>query len=491
LSLRYKLFTHGHGLRIIFAANREYDGMDTPPTPATAVRLHGRRRILVLYDHHWLHVKTIADYLAAFHRYSESVVCYATSFGHCRFDLDSFDAVVVHYSVKVCYPGHLSPSFERALRKARRLKVLFLQDEYEATDANRAAIRDLGVRLVFTCVPPESIEKVYPRADFPGVEFVHVLTGYVPLDATGAVQPPMRQRATLIGYRGRSLGFWYGDLGQEKRLIGQRMRAICDAHGLRTDIEWDEKSRIYGDDWLRFLAGCKATLGTESGANVFDFDGGLTIAIQRELLRNPAVGYDEIRARYLSGVEGSIVMNQISPKVFEAIACRTALILFEGRYSGVLEPEKHFIPLRKDFSNIDNVLQRLQDDDYLEALAARAYDDVVGSDRHSYRALVRVFDDALLRQWSSGAFPAPATGPWLPLPPCDALPGFRASYARAFRAPWLKRAWYSLPPWLRASLRPLVSRRRWKDRWVRMPRLVRTSLRPVLERVRWLLKQAA
>jgi hypothetical protein len=463
--------------------------MGPQPLPATAVAYNNRKRLLVLYDHHWLHVKTIADCLTALRRYSDCDVYYASSFGRCYFDLDSFDAVVIHYSVKVCSPGHLSPPFERALCKAKCLKALFIQDEYEGTNANRAAIRKLGIRVVFTCVPPESIDKVYPRADFPDVEFVNVLTGYVPLDLLAAVQPlPMRQRSILIGYRGRSIGYWYGDLGREKLVIGQRMRAVCDRHGLKTDIEWEEECRIYGDDWLRFLAGSKATLGTESGANVFDFDGSLTLAIQRALLKDPALSYDDIREQYLRNVDGSIVMNQISPKIFEAVACRTALILFEGQYSNVLEPERHYIPLKKDFGNIDDVLGRLHDDDYLEALTRRAFDDVIASDRYSYRAFVEVFDAALERQWNTGAYSTSQPGLWLPLPPCDTLPGFRASYARTFREPWLKRAWYALPHWLQDGLRPLVSRKRWKNGWVRMPGPIRKLLTPVLTRVRWLLK---
>ena len=460
--------------------------------PSTAIAFNVRRRVLVLYDHHWTHVKTLADYLASFRRYSESEVCYATSFGRCHFDLNSFDAVVIHYSVKVCYPGHLSPSFERALRKARCLKVLFIQDEYQATNANYAAIHNLGINLVFSVVPPPSLHQVYPPSQFPGVEFVSILTGFVPLDLASTVQPPpMHERDTRIAYRGRDLGYLFGALGREKLVIGQRMRAICAERGLKADIEWEESKRIYGDDWLRFLAGARATLGTESGANVFDFDGSLGLAIQRELLRNPEADYEEIHERFLRGVDGTIVMNQISPKIFEAIACRTALVLFEGGYSGVLEPEKHFIPLKKDFSNVDDVLRRLEDTDYLEALTSRAFNDIIASDQYSYRAFVQLFDDVMRRQWSTGDFPAPQPGPWFPLPPCDALPGFRAAYRKTFRIPWLKRAWLALPPWLQESLRPIFSRVRWKNRWVRMPDPIRRVCQPVLTRVRWLLKQIA
>src|ERR1022692_4062760 len=93
------------------------------------------RRVLVLYDHHYLHVKTIVHYLESFRRYSEFAVFYAISVAPCEFDLDYFDAVVIHYSVKVAVPGHLSSSFAKALRRYRGVKAIVLHDEYEATDA--------------------------------------------------------------------------------------------------------------------------------------------------------------------------------------------------------------------------------------------------------------------------------------------------------------------------------------------------------------------
>ena len=60
-------------------------------------------------------------------------------------------------------------------------------------------------------------------------------------------------------------------------------------------------------------------------------------------------------------------MNQISPRVFEAIALRTALVLFEGEYSGIIAPGVHYIPLKKNLSNLDDVLSLLGDDEYLSA----------------------------------------------------------------------------------------------------------------------------
>jgi hypothetical protein len=446
-----------------------------------------QRRVLVLYDHRWLQVKTHLHYLESFHRYSECAVSYISSYEPCPVELAYFDAVVIHHSVKVCYPGYLSPAFARALGRYQGLKALFLQDEYESTDAACRAIADLGIGLVFTCVPEPYIHQVYPPDRLPNVAFVNVLTGYVPMDidAVGPIRP-MRERPLLIAYRGRDSNWWYGDLYQEKVTIGRRMKEICAARGLVTDIAWREDDRIYGDAWFQFLASARATLGTESGSNVFDRDGTLATRIQRELAINPAATYAEIHAKYLADIDGQIVMNQVSPKIFEAIACRTALVLFEGSYSGVLEAERHFMPLKKDFSNAAEVLRRLEDVPALEAMTQRAYDDVIGTGKYSYRSFIRCFDEVLNQHFP--AHPVSPNYPWLPLPPCDALPGFRKAYEKRFQPHRLRRFWGRLPRPVQTVFGAVVNRDNLKRLWVLAPGPVRWLLQPALNRMRLLLK---
>src|SRR5437879_6490983 len=128
-----------------------------------------KKNILILYDHHELTAVTCTHYLESFNRYSRHDISYVTSFAKCHFDLDYFDAVVLHYSVRVCRPGLLSASFAKALRAYQGLKVLFIQDEYDHTQIARESIRSLGIGLVFTCVPADSIAKVFPPEQFPGV----------------------------------------------------------------------------------------------------------------------------------------------------------------------------------------------------------------------------------------------------------------------------------------------------------------------------------
>jgi glycosyltransferase involved in cell wall biosynthesis len=357
---------------------------------------HGESlHILVLYDPGSLHISTVIEHVLSFHRFSRHTVHYAAGTRDANIDLalSIYDVLVLHYSVRISLESFLPEGLGRKIAAFAGLKVLFIQDEYETTETARIWMDRLGIHVLFTCVSPQYARIVYPRERYPGMSIVHNLTGYVPDERKIArFRMPLKERKITIGYRGRPLPFWYGDLGREKISIGQEMRRICEERNVTHDIEWTHEARIYGDRWYEFLGSCRATLGTESGSNVFDYDGKIRANIEQALAEDPALSYEEAHRRHIGEQEGRVIMNQISPKVFEAISLKTALVLFEGTYSGVVEPDRHFIPLRKDFSNVEDVLKKLRDDAFLDSLTERAYQDVIASGRFTYQAFIEGFD---------------------------------------------------------------------------------------------------
>ena len=66
--------------------------------------------------------------------------------------------------------------------------------------------------------------------------------------------------------------------------------------------------------------------------------------------------------------------------------------MFPGEYRGVLEPWKHYLPLERDFSNLDEVCGFLQDDDYLQELVDRTYQDIIESGDYDMSLLGRGMD---------------------------------------------------------------------------------------------------
>lgn len=369
----------------------------------------------MLYDDRSTFVPTIKEHLESFSRHSRHKYRFlaATTWvegidgAKSRPDFGFYDSLVIHYSVRLSLDDHISTGVAEMVALFQGPKLLFIQDEYENTETARGWIDRLGINAVFTNVPAEEIDKVYPQERFPSVDFLPTLTGYVPEDQSlDEYVTPMADRKVMIGYRGRKLSHQYGQLGQEKVFIGEEMRRRASEAGLMVDIELKELERIYGPDWYRFLGSCRATLGTESGANILDEDG----LLRGLALRHAKMPFNEFAATYLRGKEGAIHMNQISPKIFEAIRLRTALILFEGRYSGVIEPDRHYISLKKNFSNVTDVFSKLADLTYLDSITSRAYDDVIASGRYSYSTFVNGIDCYLEQQCSQGSPVEAATG---------------------------------------------------------------------------------
>lgn len=362
-----------------------------------------KQSIAILYEPGSLHVNTIREHLESFYRFSRHEIAYfpATQNITPTVPLSLFSTVIVHYSVRLIHPqvvrsrAMLSDAYIDALEAYGGYKILFIQDEYDATNIARDWIKRLGFHTVFTCVPQQYLEAVYPKQIFPSIYFAVTLTGYVPsnlMQYTNTLPPS--KRTTVLGYRGRILPYSYGNLGYEKYFIGAKAKELCGLNGITCDIEVDDTKRIYGADWYSFLGSCRATLGTESGSNLFDFNGDLKAKIAQKLKQFPELSKEAIFEEFVNPYE-TIKMNQISPKIFEAIALRTILILFEGEYSGVLEPDVHYISLKKDFSNFDAVLEKLNDAAFVDDMAEKSYNDIILSGKYSYQRFIEDFERIL------------------------------------------------------------------------------------------------
>lgn len=370
-------------------------------TVAVDARTPSRRlSVLLLCDDSRAHANTVLDHIAMFRAHSAHDVRVFNPVGLPRsrmLNLDEFDVVVIHYSL-VCISDHFfPPAFREQVRRYRGLKVQFIQDECRWVNSVTAMMRTLGIHVLFTLLPEPEIGKVYHERSVPGVAIYRTLAGYMPENLAGVETPPFESRPIDIGYRGRTLPFWLGELTQEKVWIGQGVLARAEQHGLRCDIGWAEQDRVYGKRWIRFLSSCKATLATESGASITDFDGSVERRTKQYLAAHPGVGFREVQQAVLEPFEGNVRMNQVSPRVFEAAALRTGLILFPGDYSGVVQPWVHYLPLQKDFSNLAEVVGKLRDQRLMRTMIERTYRDVVASGRYAPRAFVEEFDEILSR----------------------------------------------------------------------------------------------
>jgi hypothetical protein len=365
----------------------------------TRTRVDG---ILMLY-HHWLapNAPTIMEHVGAFERYSRfKVWAVNTEMGYPG-ALDSLDfrIVVLHYSIFGWLPFCISDRFLRYLEASRAsFKVAFFQDECRYWPQRAEFINRSQINCVYTLVEPKYFGATYQKYTR-SPKLVYTLPGYVGDELVflaSHLSKPSADRTIDIGYRGRQLPYLYGRGAMEKHWIGIRFRDLAGGLGLKLDIESEERKRIYGEKYYAFLANCRAVLGVEAGVSIFDIDDVVRPQYEKLLAENPRISFEEAYAQLLHRYEDNIPYRTISPRHFEAAALRVCQILFEGKYSGVMEPMVHYISLKKDFSNFAEVVRLFKDERLRQEIVDNAYRDLIASGRYSYRRFVESFDQELL-----------------------------------------------------------------------------------------------
>jgi hypothetical protein len=356
-----------------------------------------RLKVLVLSTYDGTDAEAVRDYLLSFRLHSRHDHYYVFD---CRrldgpIDLTPFDVIVIFWDVYLPGPD-LARSVREQIARASALKVVFLQDEHRDVHAVTRAMAELNVHVALTCVAECDHGTFYPVAVIPTLEGTYtVLPGYVPRYLEGAPPVEDTRRAIDVGYRSRAMPHHLGDLGQEKTLVAERFQAVADTHGLVSDISVREHDRLYGRPWRAFLRACRCVLGTSSGASVVDFTGTIRRNCERHLALYPDARYAEVKALWFADVDGQTVIDTVSPRVFEATALGCTLVQHEGAYGGVLRADEHYISIRRDYSNIDDVVDRIRDHAFCREMARRAHRDLVASGRYTFETFVRWFDGVL------------------------------------------------------------------------------------------------
>jgi hypothetical protein len=207
------------------------------------------------------------------------------------------------------------------------------------------------------------------------------------LKAAARFALPDSERPIDVGYRGRSLAPYMGRGALEKSEIARRFAALAADSGLTIDVTAREGERLYGDAWWRYLGSCKGTLGVEAGVSVFDLEDEAYREYRRRVIEKP-VSIEDLEKGPQGRLEGYVHYRTASPRHFEAAAFGVCQILYEGRYSGVMEPMVHYIPLRKDFSNLGEVLELFRDRETRSRITANARRDLIDSGKWSFERFV-------------------------------------------------------------------------------------------------------
>ena len=341
---------------------------------------------------------TVEDHLLAFARYSGRRVFHLNARAQevprhilrRRYDMVVFQTTFLSNRWA---PGLFEEMCERVepLKTLSGVRVAMPQDEFLRSKLVCDFIDDFDIDVVCSVAPESEWPKIYPTVDRERVRFHRVLTGYLDdrtVERIERIVGETGEQDIDIGYRAWRGAAWLGRHGTLKGTLADAVNERRERAGLRLDVSTHDDDTLLGDDWFRFLARCRYTVGIEGGASVLDFDGAIKERTERYEAEHPDAGFDEIERACFPGEDGSLALFAISPRHLEACATRSCQVLVEGSYNGILEPGRHFIELRADLSNLDEVLASLGDETRRRRIVEAAHRDVVASGRYTYRAMV-------------------------------------------------------------------------------------------------------
>ena len=333
------------------------------------------------------------------------VVAYNASRGAPRW-LRSFrpDAIVLHTTFLALrwIDGFESRRARSAwIGETQCTKLALPQDDYDHADTLDGWLEELGVDVVLTALP-ECAPILYPRTSR-RAQIVKVLTGYVD-DELVRRRPrprPLAERPLDIVYRATELPFWFGRHGQLKYEVGAAAVAVAERIGLRADISMRPEDAIVGSEWLDFLASGISVVGCETGSSALDRAGEIRQMVSKLVQDDPGRSFAEVSRLLPSGWD-DYRFFALGPRHLEAASTGTVQILVEGEYDGVLEPNRHYIPVRRDLSDIDEALARATEAEALQSFADTAYEELCLSGKYSYRRFAETIETALREHGAIG-----------------------------------------------------------------------------------------
>lgn len=298
-----------------------------------------------------------------------------------------FDAIVLLHSV-FSNQKELRGLFHEAVALSGIPKAYFIGNEYKLMPEKMSFCRKLGVSLLVTQSNDPPVLEAYRAALGCAVACIPN-TGF----DTSLFFPAQSLHARMIdiGYRSYEAPWYLGNM--EKTEIAEYFLANAARLGLSIDVSMDAAKRFDAKGYAAFLNSCRGQIGTESGGDYFELTDATRNRVNAYTKANPGAGWPDVKREFFDSYGPSMQMRIISGRQVEAAACKTVQILFEGRYNDYFQADEHYIPLKKDFSNIEEVVRKFRDDAYCANLVDKAHDVVMSE--LTYDRLIEKFSSEL------------------------------------------------------------------------------------------------
>ncbi len=345
-----------------------------------------------------------------------------------------YDIIILLHSTNADNLSYLS-KYTNLLNKRKGKLVVFPGNEVNLLSVSMEErinlVKDIHADYICTQLLPEAGEWLYdickestvislPHALNPNVFVSKILND---------------QRNIDIGVRSFQYSYLLGD--NDRTLLFEFFMKHHLDYDLKVDISTDYSKRFNRSGWCDFLNNCKATISNEAGSfflekkdtkikliqeylkQAYSNEKGLIIRensmlekiyrklspsiknfikkvyfnnkinIKHEYFLWENVEFEEIYKHFFEHSQKPPVYTKaISSRHFDAIGTQTVQILLEGRYNDILKPYEHYIPIKLDFSNIQEAIDILKDKSEKNLIIKNAFDYV--SVEHTHEKRIRL-----------------------------------------------------------------------------------------------------
>ncbi len=365
------------------------------------------KKILIFHTRGGSQIRNMAkDFLYSFRKYSDNKVVYFNLFTNkIPFYLKkiNFDMVIFEPSVTSCWKKqqyfHRIKIFAGFLSDSKAIKVALFQDEYINTEMSVQFLNALEIEYAYSVAPKEEWANIYKGLRKHCIIFP-MLTGYIEKKPAEYYMKKLNKKRNIdIGYRAawNKPSIALGKFGYDKIKIAKIFTKRLKDSKYHTDIKVGLQFLLKGDNWTDFLSSCRFILGVESGGSVLDRDGSIHEAVNAAINEDNNISVEKLYKSYVENADGQFELRAISPRHFEAIEEGACQILYEGEYNGILKPGVHYIELKKDHSNLEDVIAQIDDEEQRKKIVEQAFHDIIESDKYTYENFIHDFYNTLFK----------------------------------------------------------------------------------------------
>ncbi|MBW1989493.1 MAG: glycosyltransferase family 1 protein [Deltaproteobacteria bacterium] len=259
------------------------------------------------------------------------------------------------------------------LAKRRSPLALFFGNEYDLMEKKIRFANAVAADYLCTQLPLQAAKFVYQDCTGEIVEMPHALNPSVYYDMGLA-------RDVDIGFRGAAYHRVVGDT--ERTDLLRYFQNPQNTPGFVTDVV---EQMLPRDQWARYLNRCKGIVGAESGTYYLDRGGKTITRVKKYLKKRPRASMEELHERFFSRCGEVVSGKAVSSRHFEPMGTKTCQILVQGRYNGILTAGEHYIPVKKDLSDVDEALEKFRDSSLREKIASQALEHALGGHTYAHR----------------------------------------------------------------------------------------------------------